>query len=92
MNKSHWRRVSESALTPYIAERTMVRPSHMPGMAVKRHHREPPVRKFASRIGALRTTCERNALERRPSAAVDRRGDKTQVWNGRATIKGSSLA
>lgn len=40
-------------LTPYMADRTIVRPSHKPGMAVKRHHREPPVRKFARRIGAL---------------------------------------
>ena len=32
---------------------TMVIPSHNPGNAEKRHHREPPVRKLARRIGTL---------------------------------------
>ena len=40
-------------LTPYIAEMTIVIPSHSPGSAENRHQRDPPVKKLARRMGAL---------------------------------------
>ena len=40
-------------LTPYIAEMTIVIPSHSPGSAENRHQRDPPVKKLARRMGTL---------------------------------------